>query len=290
MNTTETLSIIIVTFNSEKYITKCVLNLLNSTKKIDGIKIIVVDNNSSDRTVKNIKKILNKKTHNNIILIENSENVGFSRAVNQGIKYCISSNYLLINPDLMVQKDTLKKVLTVKHKYKASVVGIKTVDLNGNLSGSYFRFPNLNIGLFDFTNLRKLALNDFWHKYFYYYDMRDIEDNFEVDVVTGGFMLIDYKVIKKIGYFDTDFFMYLEDIDFCLRAKTNNFKILLCNETLVHVGGASSNNKDKVLHSAWQKSRKIYFMKHFNLLTNLIIQPIFILDDLVILILRSIKK
>jgi len=148
------------------------------------------------------------------------------------------------------------------------------------------------VGIFDFSNLRKLCKGDKWHKYFYYLNSNGNKRiTFPVDVVTGGFMLISRETIKRIGLFDYSFFMYLEDVDYCLRAKKTGIQIFHTNRSrILHIGGASSNNKDRIRHSSWLKSRKVYYFKHFNLFANLIIQPIFFIDDIFILIKKNLSK
>ena len=105
------LSIIIVTYNSEKYIVDCISKLVDSTKTIKGVSFVVIDNKSSDKTLKNIRDFLIKTKKIQLSLIENDNNYGFARAVNQGIKSLKSRFYLLINPDLMVNSDTVTKII-----------------------------------------------------------------------------------------------------------------------------------------------------------------------------------
>jgi GT2 family glycosyltransferase len=175
-------------------------------------------------------------------------------------------------------------LVNCSEKFNAGICGGSTVDENGNISGSFFRLPNLMVGIFDFTNFRKLCKTDKWHKYFYYQDTKHNDISFPVDVVTGGFMLIKMSTLKKVGLFDETYFMYLEDVDYCVRAKNNGIKIYHTNTSkIMHIGGASSNNKDRIRHSSWLKSRKKYFQKHFGLLTNILIQPIFLMDDVLII-------
>ncbi len=286
MSITPNLSIVIVTFNSEKYISNCLLKLLLSLSKLKiKTSIVVVDNNSSDNTVLKIRadffNIINKQ----LFIIENRKNKGFAHAINQGIKLFSSDNYLLLNPDVEVNLSTMSNILRCQTKHHAGIVGVKTVDSNSVHSGSYFRFPNLQVALFDFTNLRKLSVTDKWHKYFYYTDKNQKTGDFKVDMVTGGFMLIKNDVIKRIGLLDTRFFMYLEDIDYCLQASREGFETWVCGDEIVtHVGGASSNNKDRIRHTSWLSSRKKYFLKNFGFFENLIVQLAFFADDILVTI------
>lgn len=278
------LVIIIVTFNSEKYIGECIHSIIKSKINENSYTILIVDNNSKDNTVLKVKSYVKKFP--NILLIENECNVGFARAVNAGVRYLDNSEYyLLLNPDTICDSTTIKELLTCAKKNKAGIVGGSTFDVKGVQSGSYFRLPNLLVGIFDFTNFRKVLPSDYWHKYFYYLnsDYSYLSD-FPVEVVTGGFMLIAKETIDKVGLLDERFFMYLEDVDYCLRAQENCIKIFHSNKSkIIHFSGRSSNNKDRIRHTSWMWSRKMYYLKNFSLLPNMLLQPIFLLDDLYIL-------
>ena len=285
------LVIIIVTFNSEKYIGECIHSIIESKISKSNYTILVVDNHSKDNTVVKVKSYAKK--FQNILIIENKCNVGFAKAVNAGVRYLESSEYfLLLNPDTICDSTTIKELLNCAKKNKAGIVGGNTFDNKGVQSGSYFRLPNLMVGIFDFTNLRKAFPSDYWHKYFYYQnsDLSKLSD-FPVEVVTGGFMLIAKETIDKIGLLDERYFMYLEDVDYCLRAREQRIKIVHSNKSkIIHFSGRSSNNRDRIRHTSWMWSRKMYYLKNFGLLPNMLLQPIFLLDDLYILGKMFIKK
>lgn len=288
--TKTTVSIIIVTFNSEKYIDKCITSILSALSKNITINIFVVDNCSSDKT---LNKVVNLAKNNDISIIESKINLGFAKAVNLGIKTAKKSDfYLLLNPDTISNSNSIFNLISCAKKKNAGIVGGTTLDNNSLESGCYFRFPNLSVGIYDFTNIRKFDIRDKWHNYFYYQDKRSTKsDCFPVDVVTGGYMLISTKTIEKIGYLDERFFMYLEDVDYCYRAKKSGIKVFHCKKSqLIHISGASSDNRDRIRHSSWITSRKKYFLKHFGVLENMLIQPIFLIDDLVIYLNKYFKS
>jgi len=272
-------TIIIITFNSEKYILKCLEETINNTPK--NWKLTIVDNNSSDDTCKTI--ISKYRDNLRVKLHISSSNQGFAKAVNIGIRKSQKSNYyLLLNPDVVPNKSSFLPLVKCCEKMKAGICGGLTMTEFGEESGCYFRLPSLFVGIFAFTNFRKLDIRDKWHKYFYYKDIKasDIKGCFDIDVVTGEYMLIKSETIKKIGLFDERFFMYLEDDDYCKRAKDNKIKIVHCdNSYVLHYSGRSSQNKDGIRHSSWMVSRKKYFLKHFGIIENLIIQPISLVDD-----------
>ncbi len=281
------LTIIIVTFNSERYINKCIESVVNSdNKNFEISKIIVIDNCSSDLTVIKILKL--QKRFKIISLLKNKVNAGFACAVNQGIKESNGEYVLLLNPDTILRRNSLFHLVDSAKKNNAGICGGATIDNEGRVSGSHFRFPNLMVGIFDFTNFRKLRRDDKWHKYFYYQDRKQ-NSSFTVDVITGGYMLVKRSLFNKVGLFDESFFMYLEDVDFCLRAKNAGYKIYYSSKSeILHVGGASSKNKDRIRHSSWLWSRKKYFLKHFGVVKNILIQTIFLIDDLIIITKKSI--
>lgn len=286
-----TITIIIVTFNSEKYIEDCLNSVLRSTSSSFQIKIIVIDNNSNDTTVSKVKKL--KEIDSRIFIIENSKNLGFARAINQVLSSENKTDYyLLLNPDTVSKKETIKNLIQCAEKNGAGIIGGSTYDNNGVQNGSYFRIPNIFVGIFDFTNFRKLFKNEYWHNYFYYIDLVQTNSScFPVDVVTGGFMLLSIEAVRKIGLLDERFFMYLEDVDYCLRAKKAGIKVFHTNNAkVIHFAGRSSANRDRIRHSSWLWSRKLYYFKNANILENIIIQPIFIIDDLFILMKLFLKK
>lgn len=288
MNQKETVSIIIITFNSEKQIIACLDRILATNNSKNVNEVILIDNKSTDNTVKLIEELYQEEiSSKKLRIVINQKNRGFASAVNLGIKLSKSRIILLVNPDVFMYPDTVKKTTSFLREGNYGIVGVKMVGSDGKQNGSYFRTPNLPIGIFEFTNLGKLFKYSFWNHYFYYKN-EDMTVS-DVDVVTGGFMMITKNVIEQIGYFDEKFFMYLEDVDYCLRAKKAGIRIGLCNTVVTHIGGASSKNNDKVNHGAWLSSRKRYFIKNFDIPSNLVIQPLFLIDELFIRLLMSIK-
>lgn len=275
---------IIVTFNSEKNI-KEITKLPLQKSKTDNT-ICIIDNNSTDRTREKLSKL------RNIDLTLNKKNIGFAKAVNQGIKsHPLADYYLLLNPDVKVSKSLIDNLIICATEKKADIVGGKTLKHNGKLFRSFVRRPNYWTVLFDYTNLRKLVPGDFFHKQHYYLDKKDPSTDQQVDVVSGAMMLISSKVIKKIGYFDESFFMYLEDIDFCNRAIEAGFKILYCIHAVMwHEGGGSSRNKDRINHAAWRSSRIYYVKKYFSGIKRYSLSFFLYLDDIVTFVWLFVKR
>lgn len=283
MSSPKNISVVVLTYNSEKHIGKCLQSLLSETEGIT--EVIVVDNHSQDRTVEIVKK------HKNIRLISNKANLGFSKGVNIGIKQTKGGKILILNPDTTNISRSIGKLINCQTRFNAGIAGGKLLKNDGSIHNSFVKAPDLLTGIFDFTNLRKVTPFDYIHKRHYYLHSKYPNRGIEVDAVSGAYMLVDREVFERVGLFDENFFMYLEDVDFCVRAKQLGYKVVFCPKAVIsHEGGASSENDDKINHKAWSDSRKYYFTKHLNVFSNIVIQPLFGLDDLLTGIWRKIKS
>lgn len=276
-------SVVILTFNSENQIEKCLQSVESNTKWVR--EVVVVDNCSSDSTIKVIKK------HQSVRLIRNKKNVGFSKGVNFGVKLSRGEWVLVLNPDTVIEPDSIEKLIKCSTTLNAGIAGGTLLKVDSTKHNSFVRRPSIFTGLFDFTNLRKITPFDWFHNQHYYLNEVYPTKPKEVDAVSGALMLVSKQVFDTVGLFDENFFMYLEDVDFCIRAKQLGLKVIFCPMVKVfHVGGASSRNSDKINYSAWSDSRKYYFTKHFGVIANSIIQPVFALDDLLTDVWRKIKS
>lgn len=203
---------IIVTYNGEKWINQCISSLINLKEQFE---ILVIDNNSTDKTVEIIKE-----KFPSVILFEEKQNLGFAQANNIGIKYAIKNNadyIFLLNQDAWVEKNTISNLLKVFQDEKG--VGIVSpIHLNGK--GSLFDdffvtcLPNEYVSDLHFNKLKK---------------------KYEVDFVNAAAWLISANCIKEVGGFDTLLFKhYGEDNNYCQRVKYHNYKILISSDATIY--------------------------------------------------------
>jgi len=251
------LSIIIVTYKSERVIKDCLKSIYENTKGID-FEVIVLDNDSQDKTVEIIKNNFPQ-----VDLVEIEENLGFSKGVNLGIKKSRGEAVLLMNPDMIVLSNTINKSLRHLNSDKdIGILGCKFVYPDYKLQASFGNYP---------TNFTELLYSTSLYKIFPYGKI--IPQNFlsrekysktqTVDWVSGGFMMIKRKVIEKIGGLDERFFMYLEDVDYCKRVKMNEFDIVYFPEVKVihyHMESAKKDYSRAIINEA--KSLNLYFKKY----------------------------
>jgi len=281
------ISCIIVTYNSHKFIKKCLNHLLKSS--IVPGEIIIIDNNSKLSPKKIIGGLKNKKT--NIRIIENKKNLGFAKAVNLGIKLSSKDNVLLINPDFFVDKNAILNLYKFQ-KNKNIIVGGKIYYKGkSKIQKTVVNKINIKTILTEFTSLTKI-LNSlgiknpsgFWNE-----DVLVTKKPKEVTMVSGCFILFHKSVFEKIKGFDENFFLYLEDLDFCLRAKEKGIKtFFLPSATGQHISGASSiNKKNKINQAAWDKSKRYFTRKYFKKIGELFCF-IYDIDDIIIKLKKSI--
>lgn len=286
-----TISIVIVAYNSYKQLKKLLPTILKSTDIVS--KTYIIENFSPER--KATEKYVNNfaKLHKdiNIQYIKNNKNMGFGSACNQGAALCRSTYILFLNPDTQLKPKSLQILKSHIVNGNYDIMGGECIKNNGDVHRTAVRHPGLIVGMFEFSNLGKLFKTKAGEKEFYYSDnyLRKSIKDIRVEAVSGAYLLVKKTSFMKLNGFDENFFMYLEDVDLGHRATSSGMKVYYCpHSKIIHEGGASSKNKYRIVNSAWYDSRKKYFLKHYGLLTNLVIQPIFLLDKLISSIFRPI--
>lgn len=209
------LSIVIVSYNSERFLQDCLVSVYNTLKKIT-LEIFVVDNNSKDTSVAIVRNLFPK-----VYLVTNKKNVGFGAACNQALRR-IQGNYILImNPDVYVHPNTLFSMLSYLKKHNG--IGILVPQLrfsDGRLQYSCRRSPVL------FGHFAKMLFPR--SKLTAHYLMLDKDHSKiqDVDWSLGAFLLVRREVFQDIGYFDERFFLYFEDTDLCRRTKQAGWRVV----------------------------------------------------------------
>lgn len=279
------LSIIIVNYNSTTHLNE----LIKSLKFINKIiaEIIIIDNNSSDFT--NFKSD-NKKIH----IIKNKQNLGFAKAVNQGIKKSTSQYIFLLNPDtLIIDNSVIRTFTLLKNNKNIGIIGGKIQKMNDKTYHYTANTkPNFLTALFEFTNLKKIFPNNKYSKKFWVESSTKIIKPTEVDALCGAFLIFrKFDKQEKINLLDERYFLYLEDLDFCLTMKNKNYKIILDPHSKIkHISGASSNSKYNIVLKHWYKSRRYFFKKYFSSIEYIILSIIFSIEEKFLQLYHSLKN
>lgn len=231
-------SICIVNYNVKYFLEQCIHSVVNASKNLKT-EIIVVDNNSADDSL-----ALIKEKFPSVKLIANSTNKGYSAANNQAIKIASGRYVLLLNPDTVLQEDTLEKSINFMEANKnAGALGIKMLNNDGDfLPESKRGLPTPSVAFYKLFGLAKLFPRS---KKFgqYHLTYLDKNQNHEVDVLSGAFMLLRKETLDKVGLLDESYFMYGEDIDLSYRIQLEGLKNYYYGESsIIHYKGKSTKN------------------------------------------------
>jgi len=231
--------------------------VIKAMKNTDG-EIIVIDNNSSDDSFSFFQTRFSE-----VQFIWNKSNVGFARANNQALKIAKGENILFLNPDTIVPEDCFEKCIYFIEKNNCAL-GIKMLDGSGNfLKESKRAFPSPLTSLFKLSGLAKLFPHS---KTFSRYHLGHLNqnENHEVDVLAGAFMMIPKNILDKVGGFDEDFFMYGEDIDLSFRIQKAGFKNFYFSEScILHFKGESTRKGSLNYVKMFYTAMSIFVKKHY---------------------------
>ncbi len=223
-------------------------------------EIIVVDNHSTDGSFEFFE---NKFPQ--VKFIWNKTNCGFAKANNQALKMANGEYILFLNPDTIVPEDCFEKCISfIKTKNNDCALGIKMIDGKGRfLKESKRAFPSPVTSFFKLSGLSKKFPNS---KIFskYHLGHLDENENHEVNVLAGAFMMIPKKILDITGGFDEDFFMYGEDIDLSYRIQNAGFKnYYFADSTIIHFKGESTRKGSLNYVIVFYKAMSIFVKKHY---------------------------
>ncbi|MDQ2718996.1 MAG: glycosyltransferase family 2 protein [Bacteroidota bacterium] len=252
------IDIVIVNWNSGEYLRKCIYSILDSDNREYVNKIFIIDNNSSDTSLDKMP------ADSNINFIINNENIGFSKACNQGFKLCTSSHVLLLNPDAQLLDTTLAECLDfLQANREIDILGCQLLDDKGNITCSCSKFPSPKGIFFDSTGLSKIA--PFVFKPGIIMTNWDHKSSRYVDQLMGAFLFMRLSIFEKVGYFDERFFVYYEEVDFSKRFSEMGGKSFFnANIKAIHSGEGTTSSVKGFRLFLYLRSRLQYAKKHFN--------------------------
>ena len=253
------LSVIIVNYNVKYFLEQALLSVQKASVNLP-VEVFVVDNNSVDESV-----LMVREKFPEVKLIVNQHNPGFSIANNQAIKESKGEYVLLLNPDTVVEEDTFEKCVAFMDAHPLSGgLGVKMIDGSGNfLPESKRGFPSPFVAFSKTFGLSKLFPRS---KRFNHYHLGylDENENHEVEVLAGAFMMLRKSVLDEIGLLDEAFFMYGEDIDLSYRIVKGGYKnYYLADTTIIHYKGESTKKGSLNYVRTFYNAMIIFAKKHF---------------------------
>src|ERR1035437_1080271 len=254
------LTVIIVNYNVQHFLEQCLHSVFAATKHVTT-EVFVVDNNSVDGSVQMVKEKFQE-----VQLIENKKNTGFSFANNQAMRIAKGEYILLLNPDTVVEEDTFEKVVAFMDAHpEAGGLGVKMLDGKGKfLPESKRGLPTPAVAFYKIFGLSKLFPKS---KTFgkYHLGFLDEDKTNEVEILSGAFMLMRKTALDKVGLLDETFFMYGEDIDLSYRLILGGYKNYYFPETrIIHYKGESTKKSSINYVLVFYKAMVIFAQKHFS--------------------------
>jgi len=237
---------------------------LDSVRK--GIKdlsaeVFIVDNCSVDGSIEMVKA-----KYPEFHLIENKDNVGFSKANNQAIDISNGQYVLLLNPDTVVEEDTFSKTLGfMDEQIDSGGLGVRMIDGKGLfLPESKRGLPTPLVAFYKIFGLSSVFPKS---KRFGQYHLGHLSEfeNHQIDILSGAFMLMRKTTLDKVGFLDESFFMYGEDIDLSYRITLGGYKnYYYSNTKIIHYKGESTKKSSVNYVFVFYRSMIIFAQKHFS--------------------------
>lgn len=229
------LAIILVSWNTWDYLETCLASLYRFYDNPET-EVWVIDNASRDSSVDMVRKKFAQ-----VRLICNQKNIGFAAACNQGIKASSSKYIFLLNSDCELNNNCIDPILTGMEKNRhIGVAGAVLLYPNGKVQkagGERISLKKIfhEQILFRSSRIRACTIGDLHEQY-------GASDYFATDYVSGACMFIRRTMLNTIGPLREDFFMYGEDLEFCERARKNNFAtVVFTHQTIIHHKCQSTN-------------------------------------------------
>jgi hypothetical protein len=274
LNSLTRLLVVIVNYRTPNFTIDCLHSLVSEVQALPSTKVVVVDNDSGDRSVEQISAAIDKNGWGDwVSLLSSDHNGGYAFGNNLVIRPALQSPnppsyFLVLNPDTQVRPNALKRLVDFIDRHPdVGIAGSSFETIDGKLWPIAFRFPTV-LSELD-SGLRLGVITKLLSNWVITRTMTDKEC--QVDWVCGGSMLIRREVFESVGLMDEAYFLNYEETDFCLQARRAGWSCWYVPQSRVmHIGGQSqkmaSSSASKRLPQYWFESRRRYFVKNHGLL------------------------
>lgn len=262
------ISITICSWNTRPDLEVC-LRSLDEVRSEANFEVVVVENASDDGSREMVESLFPW-----VRLLLPGENLGFGKGHNLAFKESKGNYLMALNSDTIVHAGAIARVVDFMRKNSdVGIVGAKLLNPDGSLQMSCRRFPTPAAAVFRNTPLGRLfPKNRFTRDYL----MTNWEHNAvrDVDWVSGASLTISRELYEKIGGFDEQFFMYLEDVDLCYRAHEAGYRVVYVPDAVItHAIGRSTDRVANIMIRQFHKSMMLFYKKHYLPKTPLLLRP-----------------
>jgi len=253
-------SILIVNHNAGQLLTQCVHAALEQAREV-----IIVDNASEDLSMERLRYLFSDE--NRLNLITNGKNLGFAAGCNAGLAASTQPYILFLNPDCILQENSLQRMAQVlESDSRIGMVGGFLINPDGSEQGGGRRaIPTPWRAFVRAFGLYRLAI--YWPQLFFdfHLDKQPLPQSpVEVEAISGALMLVRREAIDDVGSWDENYFLHCEDLDWCMRFKQKNWKIVFVPDAPVtHFQGTCSRSRPFFV--AWHKHKGMrrFYRKFF---------------------------
>lgn len=258
MNTKPDISIVIVNYNVKEFLYQCLMSIRKASDTFT-VETIVVDNNSTDNSIDYLEPLFP-----DVKFICLSENIGFGRANNLAFKAAKGKYILVLNPDTIIQENTLRVMYDyMELNQQVGIAGCKVLNADGSFQLPCRRgFPTPWAAFCKLFGLQSVFPKS---KFFAQYNQtfRDENETYYIDAVIGAFMFCRKEVIDKLEGFLEDFFMYGEDLDLCYRTYKLGYKVAYVHTTsIIHYKGESTKRSSINDNKHFYQAMEIFAKKN----------------------------
>lgn len=258
------LSVVIVSYNVRELLARCVQSVLEETRRNHNkqvtLELFVIDNASTDGSAAMVRE-----QFQSVCLIENSENRGFASANNQAFGRTSGRYVLMLNPDTEVQSGAFETMVGFLDKQpRAGACGGMLLYGNQSLQHSAFHFPSLAQIWFDFfpypARFLESRLNGRYPRTKYARG-----EPFQIDHPLGADMLVRRSAADQVGWLDDEFFIYCEEVDWCIRLKRAGWQVWCIPQAKIvhHEAQSTRQFRDRMFVELW-RARVRLFNKHYS--------------------------
>jgi hypothetical protein len=258
------LAIIVLNYNKVDLLDRCLTSLIPHLDKSVGV--IVVDNGSSDNSVELVKKFKIKNSKLKIHLIENQENLGFTGGNNVGINYALAKEFdyiMLLNNDVLIKDSFWRPMVDyLKKNPQIGVLGPKIYFASG-FEFHHDKYSENERGKVIWYAGGKIDWNNVYpsHRGVDEVDTGQYDQISETEFVTGCCLLASSDIWEKIGGLDDRYYLYYEDVDFCLKAKEMGLKIVYFPQSAIwHMNAGSSQSGGNLQDYYSTRNRMLFGM------------------------------
>jgi GT2 family glycosyltransferase len=254
------LSIIIVSYNDAPYLRRCLASIPDAGGGL-SVEVIVVDNGDEP----GVGTVLGPG-FSWVTFVRTPWNVGFARASNLGLSQASGSFLLLLNPDTWLPERSLAEAVQIlQDRPPVGMLGARLVKADGTVDHACKRgFPTPLSALSYFSKVDRLRIFSTRLGTYRAVELRDDQEG-SVDAVNGAFMLVRREALDAVGLLDERFWMYGEDLDWCLRFWHRGWEVLFAPSIeVLHVkAGSSGRIRARNVNWAFHKSMWLFVDKHY---------------------------